>query len=68
MEIVVIIILTWFLIGSLATNMMWIKRDLENGSTNTEDDYVRGLTGGTIAGPFTLIYVIYRAIKDELKS
>lgn len=58
------IVVTWFLIGAMGTNLMWVLNHYANKIRKepyTVDEYVRGIVLGTICGPFTTLYTLKKA-------
>ena len=51
----------WMFIGQLSLNVVWTYRDMNTKlgwNRYTQTDYIKGLVGGCLLGPFTVIFAV----------
>lgn len=65
----IVIVLGWFLCGSLAVNFAWVAKDIRgNPGKHDNDAYVRGIWFGWLMGPLGIVFVSYLILKHLEKE
>jgi len=55
-------LLMWVLIGSIATNFLWIYREFERDTDINMYHYCKGIVYGLILGPVSVLYVFKKGL------
>ena len=63
-QILAFLVLSWFFLGALGTNFVWIVRHLTRtmGPERSSDAYARGIIIGMLSGPLAFFSAIAMAV------